>query len=94
MGPALGELLTREAVAVESEVILCRRGRSGVRVRIFGDSYIGWAEAAEAWGASVEAVVLGSKPGYKEIVSLLTHATPLTVKQAFTLYTPKRYGMV
>ena len=91
LGPACVELLAGEAVAVESEVILCRRGRSGVRVRVFGDSSIGWAEAAEKWGASVEAVIMVSKPGYNEIVRLLTQATPITTQQAYRLFTPKRW---
>jgi len=70
----------------------CRGGKSGVRVRVFGDASLAWAEAAEAWGCSLEAVIGVSSRGYNKLVRLLTSATPITVIQAFSLFTPKRWN--
>ena len=56
--PVWDTLLSGEAVAVKSSIILSRRCRSRVHVRIVGSTSVGWVEAAKAWGCAVEAVVV------------------------------------
>ena len=47
-----GELIVKTCSKVPS-----RSGRSGVKVRVFGDSSFGWAEATTSWGATPEAFI-------------------------------------
>ena len=51
------KLLHGEKVAVGISTQVGRRGRSGVSVRIVGESSLGWLEAAYLWGARIEAIV-------------------------------------
>ena len=44
-------------MAVRNRRVLNRKGRLAVRVRIVGGASLGWLEAAELWGACVEAIV-------------------------------------
>jgi hypothetical protein len=50
-------VLPGERVAVSSCRVLSRKGRSVVRLRVFGDASLGWLDAAMLWGASVEIFV-------------------------------------
>ena len=76
----------------ESQAILYRVGMSGVRVRVVGDASLAWAEAAVAWGCSVEAVVVSRRQDYKAIVRLTTSVTPITFYQALQVFTPKHWN--
>eukprot|EP00956_Cyclotella_meneghiniana_P001321 scaffold1440_cov23-Cyclotella_meneghiniana.AAC.2 len=51
------KLLAGEKVAVSTRRVLSRKGRCVVRVRVVGDASLGWLDAAQLWGASVEAFV-------------------------------------
>ena len=50
-------LLPGEKVAVRTRRVLSRRGRCVVRVRVVGEASLGWLEALQLWGASVEVFV-------------------------------------
>ena len=51
------KLLAGEKVAVSTRRVLSRKGRCVVRVRVVGDASLGWLDAVQLWGASVEAFV-------------------------------------
>ena len=55
--PGEDSLAPGEMVSHRSGGMLRRRGRSEVRVRVVGNSSLGWLELADSWGARVEAVV-------------------------------------
>ena len=78
----------------ESQAILCRVGRSGVRVHVVGDSSLAWAEAAVVWGCSVETLVGSCRQDYNNLVRLTTSLTPITYLRALQLFTPKHWNGV
>ena len=84
--PVQDQLLEGEDVAVKSHKILCRRGRSGVRVRVVGGSSLAWVEAAEDWGCAIEAVVVNSSCEISEVIPLVSKAVPTTVATAISLH--------
>ena len=90
-GPVQDQLFTGEAVTIASRLVLSRRARSQVRVRGVGESSVGWAEAAESWGAALEAVVVGSNRQFNEVIRILTTATPITIAKAFRLHIVRKW---
>ena len=86
-GPVWDQLFTGEAVAIVSRLVLSRRARSQVRVRVVEESSVGWDEAAESWGAALEAVVVGSNREFNKVIWILTTATSITITEAFRLHT-------
>ena len=93
-GPVWDQLFTGEAVAIASRLVLSRRARSRVRVRVVGESLVGWAEAAESWGAALEAVVVGSNCEFNEVIWILTTATLITIAKAFRLHTDRKWKSI
>ena len=63
-------LLTGERVAVSTRRVLSRKGRCVVRVRVVGNGSLGWLDAAQLWGASVE-VFVGHGGNIKHLVESL-----------------------
>ena len=59
-GPAHSALLHGEMIAVGFSARVGRGGRSYVNVRVVGNSSLGWIEAAYAWGARIDAIVLSN----------------------------------
>ena len=78
-------LCVGEAVAARTKVLLGRQARSKVRVRVVGWASLALVEAANAWGASIEAVVVGSSWPYNGLNMLLTRAAPITAEKAVSL---------
>ena len=89
-GPVRDQLFTGEAVAIASRLVLSRRARSRVRIRVVGESSVGWAEADESWGAALEAVVVGSSREFNEVIQILTTATLIKIAEAFRLHTVQK----
>jgi len=83
--PVRDQLLEGKDVAVRSQKILCRQGRSGVCVRVVGGSSLAWVEAAEDWGCAIEAVVVSSSREISEVIPLVSKAIPTTVATALSL---------
>ncbi len=81
-GPGCVSLLTGEQVAMESDTTLTRRGRSGVRVCLVGDESLGWLEVLEAWGATIEALVIRGSDQLKDTRQLLTVTASITDEAA------------
>ena len=83
--PLRDQLLLGEDVALKSRKVLCRRGRSGVRVRVVGGASLAWLEAAEAWGCHVEAVVVSDSREIIQVIHLVSLVTTTTVSEALKL---------
>ena len=64
-GPAKVKLQTGEKLAYYSNTTLDRRGMGSVSFRIVGDSSHGWAEAAESWGGTVDAIVHSTQANHQ-----------------------------
>lgn len=79
LGPVLEtSLLPGEKVAVRTRRVLSRKGRSVVRVRLFGECSLGWLDALMLWGASVEVFVCQGG-NVKHLIDLLypdVHVAP------------------
>ena len=60
-GPSGTALQTRELIVKTCSRVPTRSGRQLVRVRVVGNGSLGWAEAAIAWGAELEAVVASGR---------------------------------
>ncbi len=82
--PPVEELCVGEAVAASRTSVIGRRARSKVRVRVVGGSSVAWGEAAQAWGAEVEAVV-ATKPWHSIISLTLARVCPITVEAGVLL---------
>ena len=80
LGPmTAATLLPGEKVAVTTRRVLSRKGRCVVRVRLFGESSLGWLDTALLWGACVEVFVCQGGI-VKHLVELLypdVHIAPL-----------------
>ena len=72
--------LKGESQAISSQLTVGRRPWSKVRVHVVGCSLMGWVEAAEAWGAEVEAVVVHTPDILKDIRQKKS-LTPTTTPQ-------------
>ncbi len=71
--------LKGESQANSAQLTVGRRPQSKVRVRVVGCSSMGWVEAAEAWGAEVEVVVVHTPDILKDSrqkISLTPTTTP------------------
>ena len=78
-GPPNSPIFKGELIATAARMAVGRGARSRVRIRVVGASSMGWIEAAEAWGAVVEAVVVECPDHFKDIrrkVSLMPTTTP------------------
>lgn len=78
-GPPSSPIFRGELIATAARMAVGRRPRSKVRIRVVGASSMGWIEAAEAWGAEVESVVVDIPDHFKDIrrkVSLTPTTTP------------------
>ena len=51
-------LLAGEKVAVTTHRVILRKGRCAASVCVVGDASLGWLDAAQLWGASMEALKL------------------------------------
>ena len=49
-------LLAGEKVAVTTHRVILRKGRCAASVCVVGDASLGWLDAAQLWGASMEAL--------------------------------------
>ncbi len=56
-----------------------------MRIRVVGESSLGWVETLEAWGALVGAVVVDNPDSSKDIRGLVTSTTTTTSHNAYLL---------
>ncbi len=84
-GPPTFSVLKGERQAIASQTGIGRRSRSKVRVRVVGETSMGWVEAFEAWGVALEAVVVNIPDKLKDIRHLLTTLPITTPQDAHTL---------
>ena len=83
--PLNSHLLKGEAMAKTSGEGVRRKARSKVRVRIVGNSSIGWLEVLESWGGSIEAMVVDIPDPYKDTRQLLNPMPTITPDRALIL---------
>jgi hypothetical protein len=84
-GPTSSTIFQGKLQAITSRMGIGRRLRSKVRVRVVGESSLGWVKALEAWGASVEAVVVDNPDSSKDVRGLVTSTATTTSHEAFLL---------
>ncbi len=85
-GPSSLPSLKGESQAISAQLTVGRRPRK-VRVCVVGCSLMGWVEAAKAWGAEVEAIVVHTPDILKDIRRKFS-LTPTTTPQDALLLLP------
>jgi hypothetical protein len=78
-GPADARLSKGELQVKASETHTDRRSRSKVRVWIVGARSVGWVQALEDWGASIEAVVIKDAPDPVMSIRHLITSSPTVI---------------
>ncbi len=86
-GPSSLPSLRGKSQAISAQLTVGRRPWSKVRVRVVGCSSMGWVEAAEVWGAEVEAVIVHTPDIHKDIRQK-NSLTPTTTPQDALLLLP------
>ena len=66
-GPPSPSIFRGELLAITAQMAVGRRPQSKVRIRVVGSLSMGWVEAAEAWGAELEAVVVDTPDSINDI---------------------------